>query len=191
MPGRFARSNAAQTTSTTSKRTTKAPAPARRRVSRYKGIEAGEARVPLLPAGDYLLEVASHEEKQKHTGAKTWAICTFLVIDSDGLEAAKPGEQGAASFCVDTAPGLKEFKRYAIAMSGHETEDEYDDFDPEGEFMDALFGEQNDMSSQAKAAIGTRVAVSITRGRDVTDDHGQSTGDYYREYRWDVAGDQG
>lgn len=167
------------------KATPKRP-PARK--SRYAGVKANVPRDPMLDVGEYRLRVLMNEEtRADYAGAKTWYRANLQVVACIGDDATPEGSEVVAVFGVETVAGLGEAKSYVMAAAGFEDEGEYDEFDPEGEHIDATVGEVNEYSADGPPLVGRLVDVEVKKGNPCKDKDGNLNGDYYRKYYWAVV----
>lgn len=161
----------------------KAARPAKK-VSRYAGISAAQPREPFPMPGEYLFKVIGMVEGH-NPGKGTDSVKVKLeVIESEGEEANKVGATVAMVEVVTgggAAQALSRVKAFVMACAGFEGEDEYDAFDPDGEFIEACLGASNEYAADERLAVGRLVAAQVTRGRSRDD------GDFYRNYAWGVV----
>lgn len=158
--------------------TAKAPkAPANE--SRYK-VDSGDDRDPLLWPGVYRLEILSTEEKI-HPVKKTatYKIMAKILDLDEGNQYHRVGDVGAVLQSVSNTVGPKKVKQFVIAAAGYETQEDYDAFDPDAEFIDATTGRANRYSEQDCTLVGRIVDVEINRGPDTQDGK-----DFYRNCAW-------
>lgn len=161
-------------------------APARKagRKSRYADVKASAPRDPMLNVGKYRLRVVSCEEgSNPGTGAESFKSHVEIVEIFDGGEGHSVGD--VCFLCQSISgkgaqAGLGRVKAYAMAAAGFE-EAEFDEMDPDGKFIDACVGDDNEFSDQT--ITGRLVDVQVMRGRDRDD------GDWYREYAWGIVPD--
>ncbi len=165
-----------------------AASPARgggKRRSRYAGIEASAPRDPMPTAGDYRFRVTECVEGHNPgTGTDSFKV-KLEVVESDGSDANSEGENVLALFLVSGKggqAGLSRVKSFVMAAAGYDDEEAFNEFDPEGEFIDSCTGAQNEFSDMGGVA-GRLVDCRVTRG------NATPTGDYYREYSWAPVGD--
>jgi hypothetical protein len=167
----------------------KGRAPVKRK-SRYAGITADVPRDPMPEVGEYILKVVECTEGvNPGTGTESFKA-TFEVVDGTN-EAHAAGDQVVAVFLLTGKggpSGLPRVKSLVMAAAGYESEDEFNAFDPDGEFIDACTGAVNAYSEAGLGIAGRYVFAEVKRGKDVVRD-GVPTGDYYREFSWGVVAD--
>lgn len=179
-----------------------ANAPAGKRRSKYGGVKANTPQDPMPFPGLYRFRVLECAEGQ-NPGKGTDSFKTKLeivafegpeVIDAVGDEVfvgwVTSGKGGPS--------GLGRVKAFVIGTAGYDDEAEYDEFDPDGEFIDACVGSRNDYSEAGLTIIGRLVDCEVTRGNPVIDSKTNEvkTGrdgkpDFYREYAWAPVEDDG
>ena len=168
-----------------------APATGGKRRSKYGGVKANEPRDPMPHIGLYRFRVLACEEGH-NPGKGADSFKTHLeIVDLDEV-AAKNHEKGDTVFMPQrvggngSASGLARVKSFVMGAAGYDDEDEYDAFDPSGEFIDAQVGNRNDYSEAGLTIIGRLVDCEVTRGNATADG-----ADYYREYAWAPVEDEG
>lgn len=152
------------------------------RKSRYAGIQAAGARDPYPNCGEYVLRVESMVESFNPGKGTDSVKVTFEVVESTGKEAQAPGDRVFVSERVSgpgSPAGLSRLKSLVMAAAGFDDEAEFDDFDEDGEFIEACLGASNKYSKDDRLAPGRLVAVRVSRGRDLPDGS-----DFYRNYDW-------
>lgn len=162
----------------------KSKVPARQaRKSRYAGIKASEGRDPYPNVGEYLFNVAEMVEGHNPGKGASSVKLTLEVVESEGEHAQEAGERVFVSERVSgngSPAGLARVKSFVMAAAGFEDEDEFDEFDPDGLFIEACLGESNDYSDHERLVVGRQVFCKVTRGREIPD----SGGDFFRNYAW-------
>jgi hypothetical protein len=135
----------------------------------------------MLEIGDYRIRIVSNEEgfnpgTQNSSYKGHWQI-------EDIRSGGGGHEIGDSVVMVQsiTATGMSQIKAYVRHAAGYETEAEYDEFDPDGEFIDATTGEANEYSDRGETIDGRLVDVKVTRGKTRDD------GDWYRNYAYTVV----
>lgn len=165
-------------------------APARRKASRWAGIKAAAPQDPIIGAGRYRLRVVGAEitTPPPGKGGKDAFRSEVEVLATDGQCANAEGDKCVILEMLGNKgePGEARAKTYIMAAAGYEDEDEYNAFDPDGEFIDAVTGDANDYSEAGLTIVGRLVDVTVTLGNPVMKD-GQPTGDHFRVYHWDVV----
>jgi hypothetical protein len=159
--------------------------------SRYAGIQNGKDRDPMPDVGHYRFRIVACEE-----GVNPGTLAESVKVRVQPVKVAASGDayenDGPQMLCLfmRTTAGLSEFKRCIVASAGFEDAEAYDAFDPDGEFIGACVGEDNDYSRSGLTVIGRVVDCDVTRGKDaVNKKTGQPTGDWYRNFRWTVVSD--
>lgn len=153
---------------------TRAPA---KKKSRYAGIKASTPRDSMPHIGEYILRVINIEEGH-NPGKGTDSHKKSLEIVELDETAEKNHTAGDHVMVVDLISGkggptgLGRVKAFTMAAAGFESEEEYDAFDPDGEFIDSTCVEGGPLT-------GRLVACKVTRGNPTPDGN-----DYYRVYAW-------
>jgi hypothetical protein len=113
-------------------------------------------------------------------GTGTESFKTRLeVVASEGPNANAEGDKCVAVFLTSGKggpSGLARVKRFVMFAAGYENDDTYDEFDPEGDFIDAC-----EAGGEESPLAGRFVECDVQRGRSRDD------GDYYREYAWSLV----
>ncbi len=165
----------------------KAPPPPAKKKSRYAGIPSAAPRDPMPHVGEYRLRVigntAGHNEG---TGTDSYKSSLEIVgLDEKAAENHAEGDQVIVVQLTSgkaAKAGLPRVKAYVMAAAGYETDEEYDAFDPEGEFIDSTEGQANQYSAADLTIVGRLVDCKVTRGKNTPDGD-----DYYREFHWSVV----
>lgn len=136
--------------------------------SRYAGIEAAQPRDPMPTVGLYRFRVLDCVEGV-NPGKGTESFKIFIeVVESEGAEALEAGRQATIVFLVTGKggpSGLARTKSFIMAAAGFEDEDEYNQFDPDGLFIEACTGKVNDFSSLT--IKGRLLDCQVSRGNPV------------------------
>jgi hypothetical protein len=155
--------------------------------SRWAGIASKADQTPILSEGKYLLTFKGAKVK---TEAGEWGVFTFEVVEASGANAQEVGSEGVMLQGLDDRfnIGLGKVKSFVMALIGCPNDDAYDEFDPEGEFLDAVvYDADNARTAEAKELIGSTIECAVRRGKAMVDKKtGEPTGDYYREFNWTV-----
>jgi hypothetical protein len=128
-----------------------------------RDADAAGSREPLFDPGQTEAAFVSLRENPPVAGKDPWVKALFECDD---------GVQRAVLFCVSprslssSAPRIKSL---AMALVGTDDVDAYTDWDPAGEFVDALLGIENEKSSVVEQYVGKRVIVCTSRGSDTRD----------------------
>jgi hypothetical protein len=124
-------------------------------------------------------------------GGKSSVKADLEIVLTDGECANAIGDKVVTIEMMGNTglPGERRTKAFILAAAGYEGDADFDAFNPDGEFIDAVLGEANDFSAAFPATIvGRLVYVNVMRGNDVVDKTSkQPTGDFYREYEWGVV----
>lgn len=164
----------------------KPPKPKNAKAKGMGGLEASRNPMPQVGTSRFrLLEV------EEGINPKTNRSSLKMKVEALNL-AGSPHEAGDEFTLVfmRTLPGERDYKQAVAGFAGYSAVDEYDAFDPNGELFSALVGEDNDFNEEAAALIGRVCDVKVSRGGDVVDKTtNQSTGDFYRAYKWTPVGD--
>lgn len=145
--------------------------------SRYGGIKEKD-RDPMPEEGDYRFRLVSAVEAQ-NPGTMKESVKVFVKPVQVVGDEYQEGAQMLLLFMRTTA-GLGELKRCIRVSAGFDDVEAYDTFDPDGEFIDAVAGgQQNDYA--AFTFFGRLVDCRVTRGKDTGD------GDWYRNYQFAVV----
>lgn len=154
--------------------------PPAKKKSRYAGIKAAQPRDGMPHVGEYIFRVGLIEEghnpgKGSDSHKKT---LTIADLDDTGREHHTEGDNVMVVDIINGKggpSGLGRVKAFTMAAAGYEDEDEFDAFDPDGEFIDASCAEGGPLTDRL-------VACKVTRGNTTADGN-----DYYRVYAWSVV----
>lgn len=152
---------------------------ARVKKSKYAGVSAAAPRDPMPHAGTYRFRIVGCEPGfNPGSGTESFKAKLEIVdLDEEAAQHHETGDTVVAIFLTSgkgAQAGLARVKSFVMAASGYEDEDEFNDFDPDGEFIDAC--------ESGDHLPGRLVDAQVTRGKD------REGGDYYREYSWGVVG---
>lgn len=165
-----------------------APAPAAAfGASPWKGVQSAKPRSPMLGTGDYVVRVIKNELGINPNSREQSFKGEVQVMWAEEGSLSRVGECCAVINKLhgrSAELGYQRSKAYIVAAAGFETDAEYDAFDPNGDFAQAVTGTSNAYSQAGYGIVGRLVRVRVSRGNDVLDDKKQPTGDYYREYSW-------
>jgi hypothetical protein len=163
--------------------------PPAKKQSRYKGITAATPRDPMPHVGEYRLRVLEVAEGHNPgTGSDSYKVQFAIVaMNEDNDKHAIDDVVSMIQLVSGKAAqsGLSRTKAFVIAAAGFESEEDYDAFDPDGAFIDATTGVQNEYSERGDTLIGRLVDCQVTRGNTTKDG-----ADYYREYAWAAVDEQ-
>lgn len=164
----------------------KGAAPAKRK-SKYAGISAAVPRDPMPVVGQYRFRTLEcNEGFNPGTGTESFKTQLEIVEIFKGGDGHEVGDTVCVIHLISGKAGpsgLARVKAQVMASAGFEDEESYDEYDPDGEYIDAQTGADNDMSDKP-GIVGRLVDCDVTRGNPVGD-----TGDYYREYAWAPVSD--
>lgn len=164
-----------------------ASAPAQKKKSRYAGIQAAQPRDPMPHAGAYrfrVLECSEGTNPGKGTDSFKAKLEVVTIYDPTN-HAHKVGDKVAFIQLVSGKggpAGLARAKAFVMAAAGFEDEAAYDEFDPDGEFIDAQVGASNKFSEQGMSIVGALLDCEVLRGNATPDGT-----DYYRDFAWGVV----
>lgn len=166
-----------------------APAPAAAfGASPWRGVQSAKPRSPMLGTGDYVVRVLSNElGYNPNSREQSFKGSVEVMWAAEGSQ-TMVGERAAVINKLhgpSAELGYQRSKAYIVAAAGFESDAEYDAFDPNGDFAQAVTGTANAYSQEGYGIVGRLVRVRVSRGNDVIDKvTKQPTGDYYREYSW-------
>lgn len=157
--------------------------PPAKKKSRYAGIKES-SKEPMPTEGRYRFRLIGYEFATHPKSGRNSIKMHFSVVSASN--GTPEGAQQLALFFL-TSAGQSDLKKSIRAVSGFDSEEEYDEFDPEGEFIGYVAeGEQNDYSHIV--VEGRLFDAIVTYGGDVINkETGQPTGDKYRNYSWAVV----
>lgn len=156
------------------------------RKSRYAGIQAAQPRHPIPHAGVYRFRVLGCEEGS-NPGKGTESFKAHLeIIEIDGHNPNHNIGDHVVMIQLLTGAagpfGLARVKAFVMAAAGYADESEFDAFDPQGGFIDAIVGAANEYSARGDTIVGNLVDCQVLRGNPTPDGS-----DYYRDYAWGVV----
>lgn len=173
------------------KATTTAPAKATatkaRKQSRFAGSTPSANRDPMPFEGTYRLKLVQAEEGVNPKNMCSSGKFYFEIVDLDE-QGAEHHKVGGRVFITEritgdgAIAGHSRITAMVVALGGFEDFDEYQAFDPDRYFIDAVLGEDNEYSTDGQPLIGRFVDVQVTRGKDTADGS-----DWYRVYSWDIV----
>jgi hypothetical protein len=140
-------------------------------------------RDPLPETGNYRLKLTQFE-RGYNPGTRRESIKVHVEIaevfsQSEGAPHAVGDSLLILLFFTDA--GLATLKQMVRCASKIATNEDYNAFDPDGEFINALFGASNDYSKRGDTVVGDLVDVRVMHGKP-TDDGG-----YFRDYQWSIV----
>jgi hypothetical protein len=139
--------------------------PPPKKKSRYAGIVETN-RDPMPDVGTYRFRLVSCEEATNPGTMKESIKIHVVPVTKVGSEY----EEGAQMLCL-----------FMRTTAGFDSAEEYDAFDPDGEFIDSCMGVANEYSEAGATVVGRLVDCVVTRGKDT------GNGDWYRQYQWSVT----
>jgi hypothetical protein len=156
------------------------------RKSKYSGITAAQPRDPMPGVGLYRFRVLSCEEGHNPGKGTDSFKCRLQIVDLEEHNTQHKVGQTVFYLQLVSGPagpsGLARVKTFVMAAAGFGSESAYDEFDPDGGFIDAITGVANGYSDAAETFIGRLVDCSVSRGNTTPDGT-----DFYREYAWAVV----
>jgi hypothetical protein len=183
---RFGKGAATKTAPTAAAK--KQPKPVQR-VSKYANVEEQEDQDPMPVKGAYRLRYLGTEDNPSPKNKSvSWFRALFEIVEMDGAEAEAAHSVGDNVAVIQQSAGngapqgLPRIKSLIRHVAGYETEEEYDEYDPDALFIEACTGIANQYSEDAEAMKGRLVDVVVTRGREAP-----GKDDYYREYAWSIV----
>jgi hypothetical protein len=141
----------------------------------------GGDRQPLFDVGTHVCTFNGLEQKPTKPGSHEWLHAKFTLEN---------GDEVVQMFCASgksVTRTAERLKQLCMVLSGAPSVEEYNAFDPHGEFVDALLGFENRFTEAAAGEgnvndyIGSTVVVKITKGNATED------GDFYREPSFSAA----
>ncbi len=152
--------------------------------SKYSGVKAAAGKDPMPQPGEYVFRVVkTFETSNPRTG--DWFHATLEVVESN--QPMNPAGttvsflQGVSGKSL--AAGGPRVKAFAMAAAGFTSEEDYDQMDPDGQFLDACAGVEGRVYPDGSPIVsnplaGRLVLARVSRGKD------DGKGDFYREYSW-------
>jgi hypothetical protein len=154
--------------------------------SRYAGIQAAQPKDPMPHAGEYRFKVLGCEEGHNPgKGTDSFKAKLEIVALDDGNTHHRVGDTVVFIQLLTGKAGpagLARTKSFVMAAAGFDDEAAYDAFDPDGEFIDAQTGAQNEYAARGELIAGSLVDCKVIRGNPTPDGV-----DYYREFAWFVV----
>jgi hypothetical protein len=171
------------------------------RGSRFAGVRSAEPRNPYLQPGSYVLRVIRTEESSI-PGKNPYFNVSVEVLASD-CASCPVGYKTTIGYCTSSKAAPTSFPRikaFAVAAAGFGTDAEYDAAEggisvddlakyPPGEHPNAGMWIEN-ASAGSDVFNDCIVQCYVSRGNDLTDEQGNPTGDFFREYGWAPYTDQ-
>lgn len=136
---------------------------------------AGEGRIPQFPEeGTFDVTFERLEAPDPVPGKNEWCNAVFTL---DGAEVIQLHCMSNKSL----AASYPRLKSLCMAIVGCGSAEEYDEWDPNGDFFDALLGFDNDFSELVEQYAGkAQVRVRITNGGETND------GDWFRNANYSI-----
>jgi hypothetical protein len=141
----------------------------------YKGmgVQAGGVKYPPAAYGDYLARFKGirHDPSEKPNDDQVWAKGDFEVVEFSSDERA-PGDtitwvQAVALKAKQIGPEM--IKQMIMAVAGFTLAEQadYDEWDPDCDYIGAAYGEKNAYSAPGVTPIGSPVRIHIGEGKPV------------------------
>lgn len=137
---------------------------------------AGAGQDPLFPEeGTYDCTFMGLVAPEAVPGKNEWVNAKFKL--EDGSEVTQLHCMSSKSL----AASYPRLKALCMAVTGCPTQGQYDEWDPNGDFFDALLGFDNDYSQMAAEYVGlAQVRVKIVSGGD------DGKGDWFRNASYSI-----
>lgn len=158
----------------------------RRTASRFAGVKSSKPQTPQPPVGRYRFEIAAFREGRSPV--------RYVFIDLIVREIFRDGtgvQVGDTVTCMQNIvsdAGVSRVKAAFVAGAGFDRDADYDEFDPNGDFIDFMFGHETaycDLPDEERTTlIGRYVDADVRRGKDTPD------GDYFRDWDWKPVADE-
>lgn len=166
----------------------KAAAP-QKKESMWKGVQSAAPRTPEPKKGKYRLRVEMTQEGvNDQTKNKSFKVDATIVkrFSEAGTDEGDDVFMGwvftgskAASY------NMNRIKAFVVATAGFDSDDAFDEFDPDGELIDACLGAPNKFGENGPPLNGRLVDVVVTLSNNPKKDKaGNPTGEFYRQYEW-------
>jgi hypothetical protein len=156
--------------------------------SRWAGLQPARDREPMLDIGKYVVRVLMNElTNNAQTREETFKAHLEIMHAEEGSR-SRVGDR-VAVICKLVGPAAQRnaerMMSYIMAAAGFGDVAEYDTFDPQRRFIEAVQGVPNEYSAAGATIVGRLVWAYVSRGNDVLDKTTkQPTGDYYRDIIW-------
>lgn len=168
-------------------------------VNRYAGVQANNGRFPQPQPGKYLFKVLkTYETRNPGKGQRTTyhADMEVVTVDPHGSLLNAPGSIVSFIQIVDgtsASMGPPRVKAFVIAATGFDTEEDYNQMDPAGQFMNATAGAPGMVYPDGSPIVqnplgGVFVAATVSQGKPVLK-NGAPTGEFYADFAWEPAAD--
>jgi hypothetical protein len=161
----------------------------------WSGVQSAKDRSPMLRVGHYVVRVLGTELGHNPSSDERSFKAQIEVVFAGEGSHSQVGERAAFIQKLSGKSGQfgrERSKSFVVAAAGYFGDDDYNAFDPERQFLDALGGVANQYAqSFPKGVTGRLVEVVVTRGNTVidTDTKQPEIGpdglpNYFREYSW-------
>lgn len=171
--------------------------PAAAGANRYSGVKAAAGRHPQPQPGKFLFKVLkTYETENPGKGHRATYHAELEVVECipSGQLVNPPGSTVAFIQVVSgtsATMGPPRVKAFVMAATGFETEEDYDQMDPQGQFINATAGRRGMVYPDGTPIVdnplgGVYVACEVSPGNPVMK-NGQPTGEYYMNYSWSPA----
>lgn len=165
--------------------------------NKYSGVKAAAGRHPQPQPGRYLFKVLKTYETTNPGKARQTYHADLEVVESmpaNGQLMNPPGSTVGFLQVVNGSSatmGPPRVKAFVMAATGFETEEDYDQMDPLGNFINATAGARGGTYPDGSPIVdnplgGVYVACEVAAGNPVVK-NGQPTGEYYMQYSWAPA----
>lgn len=166
--------------------------------NKYSGVKSHAGQHPTPAPGEYILKVLrTYETTNPGRGNRPTYHADFEVIDckpSTGQMINPPGSTVSFIQVVggnSALTGPPRVKAFVMAATGFETEEEYNQMDPLGNFINATAGARGMTYPDGSPIVdnplgGVYVACEVSLGNPIMRD-GQPTGGYFPNYSWAPA----
>lgn len=159
------------------------PAPARK--ARYGGIQAEQEKDPFVGLGTYRVKVVELVEREAINDHQTVAL-TIEILDAAEGSTDPVGCMRFVAFRVmgnGADAGRKRLKSFVVGAHGCETQEAYNEIDPDGFLLDAYLGYACPEYPDGKTLVGRIVDLECSEGNPIKKD-GVMTGEHYTNYKW-------
>lgn len=157
-----------------------------RRKGKWANVKAEDAKVPMPPPGDYKLEITNFERLTDSGNDTLRVTFKILGIASGGAavgtmdQDVNEDDECVVLFMISgdgARAGMSRFKSFMVTAAGFETEDDFDDFSPDGSFIDDCIDAEGEAD-----IIGRELNGICRRGKP----RKKEPEDYYRDWSWEV-----
>ncbi len=147
-----------------------------------KSEAGGKGQDPLFPEeGTYQCTFLGLIAPEPVPGKDEWVNARFQIESGPAGE----GEEVTQLHCMSNkslAASFPRLKSLCMAITGCPTQEQFDEWDPNGDFFDALLGFDNEYASLVDDYVGqAKVQVRVVSGGEARD------GDWYRNASYSIA----